>query len=262
MCVVTQYRIEREQSLEEIEKEYMYLIGGFAGWPRDDPRWNGDRTRNDVWLTTDGRNWSRVAPPPGKRTMPFIGRVWHSCTVWHDHKSRNQSVRLRSASNQSDASEGAFNSFDNTPKIYISGGGYIGTKGNNAVTKLEGYVDLWWSRDGSNWTRVDYEEGEKQSLYSTNEWTSTLVQNKYVHLGKWGHSMVSFELEEDIDLDGDISYTSKVIEYCAGSRLEVTQCEQMYVEEDKVPSLFIIGGDTTDGGPIVNDVFVSRTGGK
>ena len=90
MCVVTQYRIEREQSLEEIEKEYMYLIGGFAGWPRDDPRWNGDRTRNDVWLTTDGRNWSRVAPPPGKRTMPFIGRVWHSCTVWHDHKSRNQ----------------------------------------------------------------------------------------------------------------------------------------------------------------------------
>jgi len=24
------------------KEEYMYVIGGFAGWPRDDLRWNGD----------------------------------------------------------------------------------------------------------------------------------------------------------------------------------------------------------------------------
>lgn len=42
-------------------------------------------------------------------------------------------------------------------------------QGNNVVRSLEGYVDTWWSRDGSNWHRVDYEEGRQRSRYSTNE---------------------------------------------------------------------------------------------
>ena len=89
MCVTTQLR--KESNLDKatnrsesnnngintnytIYTEYMYLIGGFAGWPRDDLCWNGDRTRNDVWITKDGKNWEKVLPPQGQKTMSFIGR--------------------------------------------------------------------------------------------------------------------------------------------------------------------------------------------
>ena len=34
--------------------EYLYVIGGFGGYPRNDIRHNGERARNDVWLTTNG----------------------------------------------------------------------------------------------------------------------------------------------------------------------------------------------------------------
>jgi len=39
------------------------------------------------------------------------------------------------------------------------------------------------------------------------------------------------------------------------------KCKTFLANEEEVPSLFVMGGDTTDGGPIVNDVFVSRPGG-
>jgi len=51
------------------KEEYMYVIKGFAGWPRDDLRWNGERTRNDVWRSLDGKLWEFVMPPPGENTM-------------------------------------------------------------------------------------------------------------------------------------------------------------------------------------------------
>ena len=52
------------------KEEYMDVIGGFAGWPRDDLRRNGERTRNDVWRSLDGKLWELVMPPPGENTMP------------------------------------------------------------------------------------------------------------------------------------------------------------------------------------------------
>lgn len=32
----------------------LFLMGGFGGWPEDDPRYNGMRCRNDVYKTKDG----------------------------------------------------------------------------------------------------------------------------------------------------------------------------------------------------------------
>lgn len=32
----------------------LFLMGGFGGWPEDDPRYDGMRCRNDVYKTKDG----------------------------------------------------------------------------------------------------------------------------------------------------------------------------------------------------------------
>ena len=91
--------------------------------------------------------------------------------------------------------------------------------------------------------------------------------------------MVSFVTNEDLNLDGMITVNSAVsIKFCASYSSPLSsiasdtdsaikeegigQCRSVTYKEDTVPSLLIIGGDTTDGGPIVNDVFISRPGGE
>jgi|AntRauTorckE5430_2_1112549.scaffolds.fasta_scaffold08434_3 hypothetical protein len=260
MCAITQVRnvVVKTKNNETLTKkqEYMYIIGGFAGWPRDDVRWNGERTRNDVWRSLDGKNWELVMPPDGQNTMPFVGRGWHACTTWDDPMDTSQGVRKELGQTFNDAND------DLPAKIFLSGGGYIGSKGNNEVHTLEGYMDLYWSYNGSQWYRVNYEEGSAGSLYSTNEWTSTLISGKYVHRGKWGHTMLSLPVDRDLNGDGTISDISVNIEYCTGSQESPGRCKAGQVNETEMPSLFIIAGDTTDEGPIVNDVFISGPGGK
>ncbi len=260
-----------------VEREYLYMIGGFAGWPREDERWDdGERTRNDVWRTTDGKNWERLLPPKPARTMPFVGRGWHACTTWHHPYDKARSVR-RSFMIDGNGNTNAHTDTDEEeyapPKIFLSGGGYMGTKGNNAVETLEGYVDMYWSYDGSLWHKVNYEEGSARmdNLYSTNDWASisstssgSAAGGKYtgIHRGKWGHTMESLPVAQDLNMDGMISNRSVPVEFCSGTSNEIRHCSTFAVNEMTVPSLFIIGGDTTDGGPMVNDVFISRPGGK
>ena len=76
------------------------------------------------------------------------------------------------------------------PRIWVAGGGYMGVKGNNNVKTMEAYVDLWWSRDGVEWTPVSYTEGKERSLYSTSETYYIASQKRYI--GKWGLKLVPF----------------------------------------------------------------------
>lgn len=248
----------RNQSIS-IKREYMYIIGGYAGWPRDDERWNGERTRNDVWKSLDGKNWKLVMPPKGQNTMPFVGRGWHACTTWHDPNDRSSGVRkpFKSSSTKDNAIK-----IESRSKIFISGGAYMGSKGNSEVYTLEGYVDMFWSYDASKWYKLNYEEGHGKSLYSTNEWASTLISGQYKFNGKWGHKMVSLPVDQDLNMDNTITKNESVyVEFCSGSQTNAEHCTVGQVHEVGVPTLFIIGGDTTDGGPIVNDVFISKPGG-
>jgi hypothetical protein len=262
MCAVVQHRMERNSTNGLVEKrEYIYLIGGYAAWPRDDPRWDDGRTRNDVWITSDGINWSRISPANGAVSMPFVGRGWHSCITWHDPLDKFRKVgglsRINDYFNLTD--EELKNSW---PRIYIAGGGYTGTKGNNVVTTLEGYLDLWSSQDGSKWIQVNYQEGRNESQYSTNEWTYTLVKDTFYYLGKWGHSIESILVDEDMNNDGYISSSSIEVQVCTPSSRMDSSCKIMNVTEYGRPTLILIGGDATNGGPIVNDVFMSRPGSK
>ena len=129
------------------------------------------------------------------------------------------------------------------PRMWLSGGAYLGTKGNQNVRTLEAYVDLWWSRDGVEWFQVSRVQSGDDSGYdgdrskgrtgaprattleSSCEAYSTEVDEEKIFLGKYGHTTIPFR-----PIDSD------------------------------VPSLFFIGGDTVDGGATVSDVFQSANG--
>lgn len=256
MCIISQTRredltIESNETVS-IDTTHFFLIGGFAQWPRDDPRWNGGRTRNDVWTSTDGKNWTLVLPPSGQRTMPFVGRGWHSCITMHEEGSPSRGIRQAPHDPSSNHLP---------PKMIIAGGAYTGEKGNNVVYNLEGYTDMYWSYDGSHWTKVNYEEGKRESLWSSNEWTQVQIDKKLVHRGKWGHTMEMLLTKEDLNMNGIIDTGKVPIQFCTGTESTPERCAKFESDEEKVHSLFVIGGDTTDdGGPYVNDVFVSQPG--
>jgi hypothetical protein len=60
--------------------------------------------------------------------------------------------------------------------MWLAGGGYIGTRGNNVVSKMIALMDMWWSADGHAWRKVNYEEGSGANAYSSMEWTLTQVR--------------------------------------------------------------------------------------
>lgn len=39
----------------------------------------------------------------------------------------------------------------NGPRMWLTGGGYMGQNGNSIVSTMIGYVDMWFSSDGSTW---------------------------------------------------------------------------------------------------------------
>ncbi|KAL9184445.1 hypothetical protein ACHAXT_002531 [Thalassiosira profunda] len=162
------------------ETSSLLLIGGLAhseeGTPESD---DGTRARNDVWKSSDGRNWRQVLPSTGEE-MPWDARAFHACgtLTWPS---------LDEHSNQT------------LSRVYMTGGGYVGKRGNNVVTSLEAYTDTWYSADGAEWKRINYEEGSvhEDNLYSTSEWSETVIEERKIYRGKWGHSLEAFRVGSD-----------------------------------------------------------------
>ena len=174
--------------------EALFILGGLAGKSKDHPDHEGIRTRNDVWKTIDGESWTRVSPQ-SDHSVHWAGRAFHGCISWSN-------------------------------KIYVVGGAYMGTDGNREVRSLEAYTDTW-SFDGSQWMKINFEEGSKHqdNLYSTNEWTEITVEGgRTVYRGKWGFSLEPFHYSQDQD-----------------------------------SALFLIGGKV-EGFSMVSDIFASKQG--
>jgi hypothetical protein len=150
---------------------FMFLLGGLALSPEDEPsKTDGTRTRDDVWKTSDGISWDKVMPSTGE-FMPWAGRAFHSCISMQKTTGNNTS-----------------------PIIVMTGGGYMGRRGNNDVRELEAYTDMWVSRDtnAASWVRINHEEGSRyaDNMYSSNEWTQIDVGGRKVYRGNWGHTLV------------------------------------------------------------------------
>lgn len=65
------------------------------------------------------------------------------------------------------------------------------------VSAMEGKADAWFSYDGITWTKINYEEGGGSStvpFFSSQEWTSTIVDTKTKYLGNWGLTMEKLKI--------------------------------------------------------------------
>ncbi|KAL7447194.1 hypothetical protein ACHAXM_011186 [Skeletonema potamos] len=201
--------------------EALFLLGGLAGYSEEHPDYEGIRSRNDVWRTTDGDSWERVTTDSKVPARAFFG-----CTSYNDKTSKS--------------------------KLFIAGGGYMGTYENSQVRSLETYTDTWWSYNGTEWFKVNYEEGSKyqDNLYSTNEWTEITVEGgRKVYRGKWGFSLEPFFWK--------INTEPAPMKACSGAN--ETLCKTVLVTEQEIPALILIGGKV-EGFSMVSDTFISKQG--
>ena len=229
-----EYR-DYDETLAQTER--LYLMAGFAGWRKDDSRYDGERARNDVWYTTDGTNWTCAT-----KHAAFSARAWFGLTTWHKVNDTLRDVSA-AAINEEERIGVPYN-----PRMWIAGGGYMGTKGNNVVKEMEAYIDVWWSRDGEHWYPVSYTEGEtsKGSLYSASETFYVQSQNSYI--GKWGLQLIPYHYV----LPGSFPV------YVCYKRSDGTCVQGNDKIEDakiRVPSLYFIGGDTTGDGTLTRETY-------
>ncbi|CAM9406465.1 unnamed protein product [Chrysoparadoxa australica] len=190
----------------------LFMMGGFAGWRGDSSSYDGERCRNDIWSSQDGSSWSLVT-----EDAPWEARAWHTVATWSALDNPLADIAPPDEGHEGDLP---------APRMWLGGGGYMGTKGNNIVRRMIGFVDMWWSTNGLDWHQVNHQEGFGGSLYSNMEWAKTVVDNERKYLGKWGMQMLASSTTTD---DGT-----------------------------KVPALYFAGGDHVDDGALSNAVFVSN----
>ena len=282
-CLMTQLRRDDFNSSFETYTDRMFLVGGFASWPKGDPRYDGERSRNDIYVTEDGKNWTKVLPPIDGETgarpisMPWAARAWHGCATLCNPLQRHRDV--------SEATQFHVEKYPDLggdpnllyhPRMFIMGGGYIGSKRNHVVKKMEAYVDLWSSRDGLSWERVSYSEGAGSALFTTQDWATTTVEDATMQIGKWGFTLDVFTREEDVNANGNIDEKSIEMDFAGNKIIEAEEAaRQLYPPapdnevmfwrtfngtERGIVSLIFIGGDTVDSGGLVKDVFISQPG--
>ncbi len=160
-------------------RERIVMVGGYGGWLDYGPNahlFDGFITRGDSWETYDGSDWHIL-----KYNNVFGGRGWMAMSV------------QRAADPRYDARIGET---PFPPKIYLFGGGTIGysTSNKKRINNMVGRADAYFTHDGANWTKINYEEGGGKTgiiYFSSQEWAKTIVDTKTKYLGVWGHTIVS-----------------------------------------------------------------------
>ena len=150
----------------------MIFAGGYGGWPSDNSQYTGVSCMSDVWAYNG--TWTLLI-----LNASFGNRAWFTMKVYYGANTEIDPTSLLS------------------PKIFLFSGGNIGnsTLTNKKYITMAGMVDGYWSRDGIMWYKINYDEGgapSKLPLYSSQEWTKTVVNAISVNLGLWGASMVLF----------------------------------------------------------------------
>merc|ERR1719352_738288 len=129
----------------------MVFSGGFGGEIQGSAGYDGYRSRSDVWDTYDGVTWTRLTEDG------FPPRAWHTTQVLYSETDPKLDIHQQSAD------EGL------PPRMWMIGGGYIGgsTLNTKIATAVIGLTDAQFSRDGKQWTRVNYEQGNGVRRYDT-----------------------------------------------------------------------------------------------
>ena len=202
--------------------EELFLVGGYGGYPEDDARHDGTACRRDVWRSTDGARWTQLTAAAG-----WPGRAWFGAAVW---PRLDDPLRDAKAPPSAAPMAGA----ERPPRIWIMGGGFLGTRKNRHIGTVQAYADGYWSDDGISWTKASREEGRlaQRTLHSTNEWSRTRYEgaSDELFVGKWGHTMLVAPRPSDEEPGAETS------------------------------ALFLIAGDTQAPGGLASDVYVTGSG--
>lgn len=186
MGAVSQYYFNTKlKETYEDAKERIVAVGGYGGWVEStsttsstsstsNGTYDGFYCRSDIW-TFNGTTWTQL-----NTTSALGSRAWFGM-VTQTAADRRYDIRSSTI----------------PPKMYIFGGGYIGTVygSKKRVTKMLGKADAYYSTDGITWTKINYEEGggtTGYTYYSSQEWAKTVVDTDTNYLGLWGHTIVSF----------------------------------------------------------------------
>ncbi len=87
--------------------ERFVLIGGYGGFPKTTPYFDGIRCRPDIWISTDGANWIQAS-----NNATFGARAWHGSAVLHAANEPRLDISPANA--------------NGTARLFIFGGGNIG----------------------------------------------------------------------------------------------------------------------------------------
>ncbi len=77
-------------------------------------------------------------------------------------------------------------------RMWVTGGGTVGTNLNKQINTLVASVSTYWSVDGITWVQTNMHLGggaTGQLQYSSSEWASTLILGMQSYLGIWGHTL-------------------------------------------------------------------------
>jgi hypothetical protein len=165
-------------------KERLLVVGGFGGCFVEQDCYDDFHCRADTWMSTDGSTWLEVRDD-NSNPNPFGARAWSGMVVQHDLDARF------------DIAMPDGNRTGLPPRIFVFGGGYIGVvKGDKKiVSEMQAKADGYWSRDGVQWTKINYEEGGGTTgipYFSSQEWSKTIVDTQEVYIGLWGLTAHSF----------------------------------------------------------------------
>lgn len=211
------------------QTERIVLLGGYGGWLSTDERFDGIRCQSDVWVTLDMKNWTRIA-----ETTEVGGVAWFGFTVWNIDASKP----------------------DHT--MWIVGGGYIGDEGNRKVTTMQGSVDSYYSTDAITWTRTNYKIGGGTSpleQYSSNEWTTTIIDGNLMFLGLWGLTLETF-LIQVVDCRWLVVFGVQREVMCIANPISIL----LQGGGEAHPSMYMIGGDQDGTGTLRDAVYRSSNG--
>jgi len=158
----------------------MVLVGGYGGAPETingeaNELYDGIYCRGEVWVSYDGGNFTLLTDAPA-----FGRRAWFGFNQMY-LTGTNGDVRLDFIA-------------DDAPTMFVLGGGNIGQTATSKkkLSSMEGLLDMWYSRDGANWKRINYIEGGGTTgikQFSSQPWTTSVVDGKTVYLGMWGMTM-------------------------------------------------------------------------
>ena len=138
------------------------------------------------------------------RLAPWPARAWHSLVAWSEPSDIYSDIafnaRMHDATPHAENMGNARYRHDGrlAPRMWLTGGGYVGKQGIAVTKMVDAYADLWWSRDGLDWAQVGMAEGSERYICSTLEIFKIQEANEDFFLGKYSHTMVPFFYRHDV----------------------------------------------------------------